>query len=164
MRPWLDDLNREVLARYDTVIQGGFEEPLYRAPVDGRPAEIRFTHDFERSALHELAHWCIAGKARRLQDDYGYWYAPDGRDPAQQQLFYRVEVRPQAIEKHFCQALGLPFEVSTDNLDNPGCAGLAEFRRNVDARFADFAADGLPPRAAEIAVRLLECRLSLTNK
>lgn len=154
MRPWLEDLNRGLLARYNTVIRGGFEEPFYRAPVADAPAEIRFRRDYVRSALHELAHWCIAGTTRRRQDDYGYWYAPDGRDQAQQQLFYRVEIRPQAIEKHFCTALGLPFEVSVDNLDNPDPGGLADFRRHVDVQFADYARNGLPRRAAAIAARL----------
>jgi len=154
MIAWLEDLNRQVLAGYNTRILGGFDEPFYRAPVDDAPAEIRFTRDYQRSALHELAHWCVAGSDRRLQDDYGYWYAPDGRDAARQQLFFKVEIRPQAIEKHFCTALGVPFEVSTDNLDNPDVHGLADFRRKVDARFDAYAVTGLPARAAAIAGRL----------
>ncbi len=36
--------------------------------------------DFFASALHEISHWCVAGKARREQVDFGYWYCPDGRD------------------------------------------------------------------------------------
>jgi elongation factor P hydroxylase len=154
MIAWLEDLNRQVLAKYNTRILGGFDEPFYRAPVDGAPAEIRFTRDYERSALHELAHWCVAGCDRRLQDDFGYWYAPDGRGDALQQLFFRVETRPQAIEKHFCNALGLPFDVSVDNLHNPQVQGLANFRRQVDARFDAYALSGLPARAAAIAGRL----------
>lgn len=154
MIAWLDGLNRQLLAAYNTRILGGFHEPFYRAPVDNLPAEIRFAHDHERSALHELAHWCVAGSDRRRQDDYGYWYAPDGRDAAQQQLFFRVEIKPQAIEKHFCMALGLPFEVSVDNLDNPCVSGLAEFSRSVDALFDNYAVTGLPARAAAIAAYL----------
>ena len=160
MSAWIDTLNRDILRAYRTRIVGGYDEPLYRAPVGGGDAEIRFTRDYERSALHELAHWCVAGSARRLQDDYGYWYAPDGRDAAQQQLFYRVEVRPQAIEKHFCHALGIPFDVSADNLDNPQVEGLAEFRRAVDAQFRRFQAGGLPSRAARIAGCLRDWRLN----
>ena len=158
MTAWLEDLNRQVLAKYNTRILGGFDEPFYRAPSDNAPAEIRFTRDYERSALHELAHWCVAGSERRLQDDYGYWYVPDGRDAVRQKLFFQVEIRPQAIEKHFCAALGLPFTVSVDNLDNPHVAGLADFRHRVDARFAAFASTGLPVRAAAIAAYLEKWR------
>jgi elongation factor P hydroxylase len=154
MIAWLEDLNRQVLADYNTRILGGFDEPFYRAPVDDAPAEIRFTRNYERSALHELAHWCVAGSARRLQDDYGYWYAPDGRNGVQQQLFFQVEIKPQAIEKHFCTALGVPFAVSIDNLDNPHVQGLADFRRKVDAQFDAYTLTGLPARAAAIAGRL----------
>ena len=39
--------------------------------------------------------------------DYGYWYAPDGRNAEQQSAFYSVEVKPQAIEALFCEALDL---------------------------------------------------------
>jgi elongation factor P hydroxylase len=154
MIAWLEGLNRQILNVYNTRILGGFDEPFYRAPVGNAPAEIHFTHDHERSALHELAHWCVAGSDRRRQDDYGYWYVPDGRDTAQQQLFFRVETRPQAIEKHFCRALGLRFEVSVDNLGNPEVNGLAEFSRDVDALFASYTVTGLPARASAIAAFL----------
>jgi hypothetical protein len=151
---WLDAVNQQILAVYNTRILGGFAEPFYRAAVGNAPAEIRFTRDYQRSALHELAHWCVAGHARRRQDDYGYWYVPDGRDAAQQQRFFQVEIRPQAIEKHFCQALKLPFEVSADNLDHVDISGLSQFRRAVDRQYLTYATRGLPQRAAAIA-RLL---------
>jgi hypothetical protein len=155
---WVDDLNRDILGRYDTRLCGGFAEPFYRAPVNARFAEIRFTRDFERSALHELAHWCVAGSERRRQDDYGYWYAPDGRDHEQQQLFFQVEIKPQAIEKHFCTALGLPFDVSADNLASPQVSGLDAFRCAVDAQYCAYSGNGLPGRAAAIADWLQQWR------
>ena len=158
MTAWLDVINREILADYNTHILGGFAEPFYRAALGNAPAEIRFTRDYERSALHELAHWCVAGHARRLQDDYGYWYVPDGRDAAQQQRFFQVEIRPQAIEKHFCQALELPFEVSADNLDHADISGLSEFRRAVDRQYLTYVRRGLPQRAAAIASLLTDWR------
>ena len=158
MIAWLDAVNRQILADYNTRIRGGFTEPFYRAALGNTPAEIRFTRDYERSALHELAHWCVAGPARRLQDDYGYWYVPDGRDAAQQQRFFQVEIRPQAIEKHFCRALELPFEVSADNLDHADFSGLNEFRRAVDRQYVTYATDGLPQRAAAIATLLTDWR------
>lgn len=154
MIAWLEDLNRQVLADYNTRILAGFDEPFYRAPVDDAPAEIRFTRDYERSALHELAHWCVAGSNRRLLDDFGYWYAPDGRDAARQQLFFQVEIKPQAIEKHFCTALGVPFEVSVDNLGNQGVDGISGFSQAVDAQYRVYLTGGLPGRAETICHHL----------
>src|SRR5688500_9894460 len=52
------------------IVAGGFDEPFYRAPRDGAPAEIRFNRDYLNSCLHEIAHWCIAGRERRARDDY----------------------------------------------------------------------------------------------
>ena len=150
MMAWLEAVNTGVLAAYNTRIVGGFSEPFYRAAVGRLPAEIRFTHNYERSALHELAHWCIAGPARRQQDDYGYWYVPDGRTAAQQRRFFAVEVKPQAIEKHFCQALAVPFEVSLDNLGNHAQPGLGAFRHAVDLQFHAYRAQGLPARATRL--------------
>jgi elongation factor P hydroxylase len=147
---WLDVLNDTVLCHYRTRVIGGFAEPFYKAASDNAFAEIRFTQDYERSALHELGHWCVAGEQRRRQDDYGYWYAPDGRDDRQQRLFFQVEVRPQAIEKHFCVALGVPFAVSVDNLGNPAIAGVDEFSQAVDDCFARYGENGLPGRARQI--------------
>ncbi len=62
-------------------------------------------------------HWCVAGKARREQVDFGYWYCPDGRDAMTQSQFEDVEVEPQAFEWLFCVAAGFPFNVSCDNLE-----------------------------------------------
>ena len=113
-----DDLDRLFRATffpsYATVLEGGGDEPLYRP---GNPHRICYTRDYFRSALHEIAHWCVAGPARRQQEDYGYWYAPDGRNAEQQAEFTRVEVLPQAYEALFCAACGHPFRVSLDNLD-----------------------------------------------
>ncbi|MDH3980977.1 MAG: elongation factor P hydroxylase [Gammaproteobacteria bacterium] len=150
MRRWLNALNDSVLNHYRTRIIGGFAEPFYKAATGDAFAEIRFTHDYERSALHELGHWCVAGEQRREQDDYGYWYAPDGRDSTQQQLFFQVEIKPQAIERHFCSALGIPFAVSVDNLGNPAIEGVTEFGHAVDDCYAGYSGNGLPERASEI--------------
>lgn len=108
--------------RYRTRLQGGAEEPLYQPAASGDDwHRIVYAHDYFRSALHEIAHWCVAGEARRRQLDYGYWYAPDGRDAEQQRTFMTVEVAPQALELLFCAASGHPFRVSLDNLNgDPG--------------------------------------------
>ncbi|MCH8543126.1 MAG: elongation factor P hydroxylase [Alcanivorax sp.] len=108
--------------RYQTVLCGGAEEPLYQP---GSPHRIVYTRDYFRSALHEVAHWCVAGAARRQQVDYGYWYAPDGRDAVQQRAFEQAEVKPQALELLFCEACGHPFTVSLDNL-NGNLDGLSD--------------------------------------
>ena len=49
------------------------EEPIY-LPADNEVSynRIIFTKDYFSSALHEIAHWCIAGEARRKEIDFGY--------------------------------------------------------------------------------------------
>ena len=89
---------------------------FYRGAGPDGIAEIGFTYDYLNSCLHEAAHWCIAGKDRRLQDDYGYWYRPDGRNGSEQEEFFRAEVAPLALEWAFATASGEPFRVSLDNL------------------------------------------------
>ncbi|MDF1781216.1 MAG: elongation factor P hydroxylase [Alcanivoracaceae bacterium] len=127
----LEALFDECFAKqFNTQLVGGAEEPFYRATHEGNPAEIHFSHDYFRSALHEIAHWCVAGDDRRQRDDYGYWYAPDGRDAEQQREFEKVEVMPQAWELLFCAASAHPFRVSMDNLDNSPC-DVSDFEEAV---------------------------------
>ena len=95
---------------------GGYDEPEYIPAKDDKPAKICYRADYAESALHEVAHWCVAGEARRKLADYGYWYAPDGRNALQQKAFFEVEFRPQALEWLFCSAAGLKFRPSVDNL------------------------------------------------
>lgn len=105
-------------AHYQTVLMGGADEPLYQpASESSGRHQIHFRADYFRSALHEIAHWCVAGPERRLLEDYGYWYSPDGRNAEQQAAFEQVEVTPQAYELLFCAACGHPFNVSLDNLE-----------------------------------------------
>ena len=75
-----------------------------------------FAHGYFSSALHEIAHWLVAGEQRRLEVDYGYWYEPDGRSLQKQAEFEIVEVNPQAIEWAVAASCGFKFEVSSDNL------------------------------------------------
>ena len=121
--------------RYAVRLCGGAEEPFYKAASESTPyATIVYRADYLRSALHELAHWCIAGTVRRGLDDYGYWYEADGRSFEQQLAFMRVEAKPQALESIFCRVLGIPFQVSLDNLENG-------FTRAVTQQFADQVSD-----------------------
>lgn len=134
-------------ARYRTRLVGGANEPLYQPTVGaGGEHSIYYRQDFFASALHEVAHWCIAGADRRLQTDYGYWYAADGRDSSQQQEFEKVEIKPQAIEWHFALACDRPFRVSNDNLSlQPDTSG--RFVGAVCGQARDYVRSGLPPRA-----------------
>ena len=150
MIKWIEYLNNAVLHQHRTRLTGGFPEPFYKAAEPGSLAEIQFTHDYERSALHELGHWCIAGEQRRLINDYGYWYVPDGRSDEQQRLFYEVEARPQALEKHFCSALQLHFAVSADNLGDHSRADMEAFSERVNEQYTHYQQAGFPPRVNEI--------------
>lgn len=66
---------------FNTRLIKGDDEPIY-LPADAEVPynRIVFAHGFYASAIHEISHWCIAGKARRELVDFGYWYCPDGRD------------------------------------------------------------------------------------
>ena len=133
---------------YNTRLIAGGDEPVY-LPADAHNPSHRiiFTRDYFASALHEIAHWCIAGEARRQQQDYGYWYCPDGRDASQQAAFEKVEIRPQALEWAFNAACGSVFRVSTDNLDGSFEPDRAAFTARVKAQLLDYLAQGFPPRA-----------------
>ncbi|WP_404418648.1 elongation factor P hydroxylase [Marinospirillum sp.] len=117
--------------RYQTRLVRGGEEPLYLpASMTGDDHQIIFARGYFTSALHELAHWCVAGEKRRELEDFGYWYLPDGRSAAQQRAFEKVEVRPQAFEQCFTLASGRKFHISADNLSGePG--DTRNFERQV---------------------------------
>ena len=100
---------------FRTRLVGGAVEPLYLPETEASFAEIHYRHDYQRSALHEVAHWCLAGRQRRQLDDYGYWYLP-ARNAAQQAAFEAVEARPQALEALFAEAAGVDFQVSSDDV------------------------------------------------
>lgn len=155
-----DDLvelfNREFLNDCQTRLVSGGEEPLYQPANKNNQNDchtIIFTRDYFASGLHEVAHWCIAGETRRQQIDYGYWYAPDGRNSEQQQLFESVEVKPQAIEWIFSTAANSPFRVSADNLSGDASASES-FKNNIFQQVMTYCQNGLPPRAARFARQL----------
>ncbi len=143
----LISLFNETFEDFNTRLVLGKSEPIYiPAGRDCPYHQIVFAHGFFSSALHEIAHWCIAGEKRRLQEDYGYWYCPDGRDTKQQAEFEKVEIKPQAIEWAFTEAAGRQFQVSTDNLNGaePDREG---FTQHVAAQLAHYKAFGFPARA-----------------
>lgn len=135
-------------ATENTRLQGGAHEPFFRPATAGEPAVIHFRADYLRSALHEVAHWCVAGEARRKLADYGYWYSPDDRDEHQQAAFFAVEARPQALESLFCSALGIRFSPSIDNFSlTLERDQLANFQRRIEQVRGRFLAVGMPARA-----------------
>lgn len=112
--------NTTFLESFHTCLKGGADEPFYSPALShNQPAIIYFRDDYLSSALHEIAHWVIAGEQRRKLADYGYWYEADGRDAEKQQQFEKVEIKPQAIECLFHLAAGFSFQVSVDNLALP---------------------------------------------
>lgn len=142
----------------DTQLSPGAEEPFYQAANSSNQAIIFSNQDFFSSALHEIAHWCIAGEQRRKLDDYGYWYAPDGRTEKQQAEFYNVEVKPQALEWAFHLAAALPFEFSLDNLNQEVCHQLtSDFKAQVYRQLANYFEQGFPSRALQM-IQLLSRR------
>ncbi len=135
-------------SQYNTKLVKGGEEPIYLPADEHRPYHaLFFAHGFFSSALHECAHWLIAGSERRKQVDFGYWYAPDGRTAAQQALFQRVEVKPQAMEWVLSMAAGFPFRVSIDNLNGVE-ADTSAFKQAIHQQVNTYCAQGLCARAA----------------
>ena len=104
-------------------MQGGAAEPLYLPAQNGRASELYYREDFAASALHEAAHWCIAGRARRDRIDFGYQYQPPPRSQQGQQAFFASEVKTQALEGLFAQVAHVDFQASADNLH----ANVTEF-------------------------------------
>jgi len=127
---------------------GERDEPVYEpATLERSYHQVVFAHGYFSSALHEIAHWCLAGSDRRLLEDFGYWYRPDGRTAPQQAEFEEVEVKPQAIEWLFSLACQSVFVASADNLAFEVHDDVA-FRLAVSAQARAYFSHGLPTRAA----------------
>ncbi len=141
--------NQEFSETYNTRLVKGGDEPLYLPANDNYSYhQIIFAHGYYASALHEIAHWCIAGKQRRLLEDFGYWYEPDGRNEQQQKAFEQVEIKPQAVEWGFCVAAQKKFNVSADNL-NGYEADQQNFKKAVHQQALIYLEQGFPPRAEQ---------------
>lgn len=141
--------------RYRTRLVRGKDEPIY-LPADAQHDHHRiiFAHGYFASALHEISHWCVAGPARRQQEDFGYWYIPDGRSQQQQAVFEQAEVEPQAIELLLTQACGRRFNVSVDNLNPDVEVDRDTFLGKVEARARERRENGLPVRVAVLCEAL----------
>ncbi|AUH72437.1 elongation factor P hydroxylase [Legionella sainthelensi] len=132
---------------YNTKLVKGNDEPIY-LPADAERSyhALCFAHGFFSSALHECAHWLIAGEERRKLVDFGYWYMPDGRNEEQQTKFQCVEVKPQALEWILSKASGYKFHISIDNL-NGAESDTARFKQLVYNQVLYYCKQGLSPRA-----------------
>lgn len=143
-------------SQYNTRLIKGGDEPIYLpANEEVNYHQIVFAHGYYASALHEISHWCVAGTKRRLLEDFGYWYEPDGRDEAQQKAFEQVEIVPQAFEWAFNAAAQKAFNVSTDNL-NGFQADTATFKKNVHLQVTDYLREGFPERVQQFINVLAE--------
>lgn len=132
---------------YNTKLVKGEDEPVYLPANAQCPYHaLYFAHGFFSSALHECAHWLIAGEERRKRVDFGYWYMPDGRNEEQQALFNCVEVKPQALEWILSKACGYKFHISIDNL-NGAQSDTALFKQSVYDQAIYYCTQGLSQRA-----------------
>ena len=152
--------NQTFYQAYNTQLIGGGEEPEY-IPADKYVTyhRIIYRQDYIASALHEIAHWCIAGERRRQQHDYGYWYIPDGRNEQEQTQFEWVESKSQALEWIFSKASKRQFIISVDNLDNAQSTSNGpslNFKRNIVEHAQGYCQGALNTRAS-IWSRALYC-------
>ena len=154
----IDDIihifDKTFFERFNTKLIKGDDEPIY-LPANEQCDyhQIVFAHGFYASALHEISHWCIAGAKRRLLEDFGYWYEPDGRDAQQQKQFEQVEIKPQAVEWALCVATGKSFNVSADNLDG-AAPDIKGFKNAVYQQVELYLHHGFPSRAMTLIEQL----------
>ena len=154
----IQTFNQGLGFQFDTKLIDEGTEPIYQpAQHHGEAHKIFFAHGYWSSALHELAHWCIAGSERRKLLDYGYWYKPNRSQKDDRQRFLQSEARPQALEWHFTVALGQDFFVSLDDFSNDQNM-LEEFRRMIRKEAIDLHQNSLPPRA-QVFVNDISSRL-----
>ncbi|MFO6424862.1 elongation factor P hydroxylase [Motilimonas sp. KMU-193] len=140
----------------NTQLVAGEDEPIYLPADQHHPHHrIIFAHGFFASALHEISHWCIAGKARRQLVDFGYWYEPDGRTAQQQAEFEKVEIKPQAVEWGLAASCGFAFAVSCDNLSGIEIDRLG-FQHQVYDQVLKYLEQGFPPRAQTLMQALAQ--------
>ena len=112
-----DLFNSTFEKKYRVRLVGGATEPIYLPPTNKKTGVIFFREDFVSSALHEVAHWCLAGRDRRKMVDFGYEYISPPRDEIAQKIFLQAETRVQGLERLFSEVSGVSFLASLDNLD-----------------------------------------------
>lgn len=151
----IDIFNQTFYADYNTKLELGGDEPfIYRRMNESVTTGIIFARGFYASALHEIAHWCVAGPQRRLLEDFGYWYEPDGRTAQVQAEFEKVEIRPQAYEWILAISAGFPFTVSCDNLNGDFEPDRLAFMSKVHSEVLKILEQGLPQRVKMLSEAL----------
>lgn len=147
--------------KYNTLLIKGTDEPIYLPQNETRfHNELHFAHGFFASALHESSHWLIAGEKRRKLEDFGYWYAPDGRTREQQEQFQSVEIKPQAIEWILSKAANFRFRVSIDNLNGQE-SDTENFKKAVYQQVKTYLEQGFTARVETL--RLALCHFYKTS-
>ena len=146
--------NRLFESSENTLLETGADEPFYKASITDKYAKIVSREDYLSSALHEVAHWIIAGKERRLKDDFGYWYEPEGRTKEQQALFEQVEIKPQAIEWILSLACKQLFSFSADNLSQ-NLEASESFKQAVNQQAQKYIKEGLPKKGERLLKDLI---------
>ncbi|WP_415903328.1 elongation factor P hydroxylase [Neptuniibacter sp. QD29_5] len=160
--PNVDELiplfNQLFKSSLNTILVKGDDEPIYLpADQDNPHHRVIFAHGFYASALHEIAHWCVAGPERRKLEDFGYWYKPDGRTADEQAEFEKVEIRPQAFEWLMSKAAGHKFNFSADNLSSD-IGASDSFKANVLNTVHELLENGLPERVGILVEALRKQR------
>ncbi|MGL6316229.1 elongation factor P hydroxylase [Vibrio sp. WXL103] len=151
----IDLFNHTFFNDFNTKLELGGDEPIYLPAGQGASYHrIIFARGFYASALHEIAHWCVAGPQRRLLEDFGYWYEPDGRTAEVQARFEQVEIRPQAYEWILARSAGFEFNVSCDNLHGDFEPDRLGFMAKVHTEVVTILAQGLPPRVLALSEAL----------
>lgn len=133
------------------IIIGGANDPYYEAPKAEAKAKIFFKENYPRSILHEMAHYCLAGKKRRKLNDYGYWYSECGRTREEQELFQLVEARPQGLEKAMCKAIGIHFSPSLDDFSDRPISQV--FSKDLENHYQEMIKN--PPPTARVVLEAL---------
>jgi len=155
--------NKTFARSHHTVLVGGALAPYYLPSARPHRSIIRYRENFAASALHESAHWCMAGQKRLRQRDFGYWYIPSPRTAEESAAFLAAECPVQALEKIFAEAAGLPFRVSLDDLGLELSSRRQEFEAEVTARSVAWREHGLPSRARLLADSLRRWRDNRAN-
>jgi len=151
----VDIFNQLFATSENTILETGAKEPFYQAAGAEQTAIIFSRDDFFSSALHEIAHWTIAGNERRKLDDFGYWYEAEGRSEEQQQEFELVEIKPQAIEWVLSLACNHRFHFSADNIAK-GLEASETFKDCVRLQALDYLKSSLPKRAQLLYQELIK--------
>ncbi len=156
VNPLIQLFNDTFSEKFNVKLVRGQHEPIY-LPADKQYSlnRILFAHGYFSSALHEIAHWLIAGEKRREQIDYGYWYHADGRNPEQQRDFEQVEVKPQAIEWILSQSARHRFSISVDNL-NAEISDPNPFKKAVYRQVMYYIENGLSQRTEKFRQALVK--------